>query len=238
MFEQLKRMLSAVARTAQLFVANCVLTVAMVVGRKDIVRQNLQRPSNSLLGRLTQRLMEVKNKGVEVTAVELCKIESNYNVLEVGFGPGIGLSESLDRVKNGSGKVFGLDLSPDMIMNAEEKFQQAISAGKLEVNLGDVMHLPYRSCFFDRVYHSNCYYFWEDPLVAAAELLRVLKPSGLMVTTLNVDSVKFAAKQAVLTGLTDPQEYRNVLIAAGFKNVTFEHIVGETHAVIAHASDK
>ena len=43
--------------------------------------------------------MEVKNEPVEATAIELCEIESIHNVLEVGFGTGIGLSKSLEKIK-------------------------------------------------------------------------------------------------------------------------------------------
>ena len=39
-----------------------------------------------------------KNSYLEVAAVELCEIRPNHRVLEVGFGPGVGLKAALDKV--------------------------------------------------------------------------------------------------------------------------------------------
>ena len=138
-------------------------------------------------------------------------------------------------VSDGSGRLDGLDISPDMVKNAEHNFADAILSGKLGVTLGDVMRLPYRTSSFDRIYHTNCYYFWPDPSVAAAELLRVLKPNGIMVTALNLSSVKQATESGFITGLTDPQDYCYVLYTVGFINVSFKCISGDIYAVYAYA---
>ena len=41
-----------------------------------------------------------KNQPVTVKAVELADIKDNHHVLEVGFGPGVGLFEALKKVKS------------------------------------------------------------------------------------------------------------------------------------------
>ena len=42
-------------------------------------------------------------------------IKPNHRVLEVGFGPGIGISAALKRVEHGFGRVYGVDISEQMV---------------------------------------------------------------------------------------------------------------------------
>lgn len=44
-------------------------------------------------------VFEDKNKGLEENAVKLCNISKDDMVLEVGFGPGIGIHEAFMRIK-------------------------------------------------------------------------------------------------------------------------------------------
>ena len=44
--------------------------------------------------------------------------------------------------------------------------------------VGDAHHLPFRDQVFDRVFAFNVFEHLRDPKVAAAEIFRVLKPSG------------------------------------------------------------
>ena len=43
---------------------------------------------------------------------------------------------------------------------------------------------------FDRIFHTNCYYFWPSKDKGSRELYRILKPDGLMVTALNMAGLK------------------------------------------------
>ena len=138
----------------------------------------------------------------------------------------------------GEGKAHGLDISLDMVKNAEVNFSQAISSRKLDITHGSVMDLPYASNQFDRIYHTNCYYFWPEPSVAAAELFRVLKPKSLMITALDLKSIQLAKKRSILTGLTDPYDYMKVLETVGFENVSMRNTKGEVHVIFAFAGGK
>ena len=50
-------------------------------------------------------------------------------MLEVGFGPGIGLQEACKRIQSGS--VYGIDISEKMIEDASKRLATEISAGKV-----------------------------------------------------------------------------------------------------------
>uniref|UniRef100_A0A3B1IVN8 Methyltransferase type 11 domain-containing protein n=1 Tax=Astyanax mexicanus TaxID=7994 RepID=A0A3B1IVN8_ASTMX len=87
-------------------------------------------------------------------------------------GSGAGATDrcSASQYANGpQGKLLGVDVSEYMHQMALERMQEQILVGKVNV---------------DKVFHCNCYYFWPDLQRAAAEIHRVMKPGGLMVTTL------------------------------------------------------
>ena len=42
-------------------------------------------------------------------------VQPDDKVLEVGFGPGVGLEVALRKVEDGSGKVYGLEISQQMV---------------------------------------------------------------------------------------------------------------------------
>ena len=48
-------------------------------------------------------------------AVENLDIQPDDNVLEVGFGSGEGLTNALKKVEQGSGKVYGIDISEQVV---------------------------------------------------------------------------------------------------------------------------
>ncbi|CAN0424912.1 unnamed protein product [Lampetra fluviatilis] len=76
----------------------------------------------------------------------------------------------------------------------------------------------------DRVFHCNCYYFWPNLEEACAELFRVIKPGGLMVTTLNLASVKRTASYGALKYACgwEPEPYLEALSHTGFVDVRME----------------
>lgn len=48
---------------------------------------------------LQRYVFENLNRGLEENAVKLCDISKDDSVLEVGFGPGIGIQEAYMRIK-------------------------------------------------------------------------------------------------------------------------------------------
>lgn len=52
-------------------------------------------------------VFENLNRGLEENAVKLCDISKDDSVLEVGFGPGIGIQEAYMRIK---GKLHSISI--------------------------------------------------------------------------------------------------------------------------------
>ena len=112
-----------------------------------------------------------------------------------------------------------------MLKETQSKVKREISSGKIQVTLGSVDNMPYKSNTFDRVYHCNCFYFWPDLEIASKEIYRVMKPKSLMVTTLSLESLEKAKEKGFLAcGNPDPKRYMEGLEAAGFENVKMEQM--------------
>ena len=55
------------------------------------------------------------NASLENETVKHLNIQPDHKVLEIGFGPGIGLNAALERVEHSSGKVYGIDISEQIV---------------------------------------------------------------------------------------------------------------------------
>lgn len=196
---------------------------------KDALARNLRQPRGGPVGWFVNRyVFENLNRGLEENAVKLCDISKDDSVLEVGFGPGIGIQEAYMRIKDGKGKIYGAEISKKMIQKATQKLQPQISAGKVELVLADVINLPFESDMFDHVFHCNCYYFWDDQVACVKELRRVMKQNAKMITVLNEFSLKEANEKGIMKyGNTDPEKYIDSLKKAGFHDVNYLKLKSE-----------
>ena len=102
-------------------------------------------------------------------------------VLDCGVGTGA-LSCALAHVLPAPFKLDAIDISPRML----ERAGNILCNTDLEVTLrqGDVRELPYGNSVFDLVMTAHVLEHLVDPSVALNEMLRVLKPGGLLVTCL------------------------------------------------------
>ena len=55
------------------------------------------------------------NASLENETVKHLNIQPDHKVLEIGFGPGIGLYAALEKVEHSSGKVYGIDISEQIV---------------------------------------------------------------------------------------------------------------------------
>ncbi|KAK6472227.1 putative methyltransferase YdaC-like [Huso huso] len=188
-----------------------------------IITQHLGHPKSTLMGWVTQSLMKRNNRFLEENAVRLCEIQADNTVLEVGFGPGLGLQEAVQYLTDPRGKLLGLDYSEYMHKVARERLRDHIASGKVRLFQGRVESIPLPACSVDKVYHCNCHLYWPDMRAGNAELLRVMRPGALMVSTLNLDFLRWGLSWGFLQGANvEPKPYLEALRAAGFTDVRLE----------------
>jgi len=96
-------------------------------------------------------------------------------------GCGIGLPALLLADEVGpTGQVIGLDHSPELIHEAEQLVAQEGMSDQINLQDGDIHHLPFDEDAFEWVWSSSCVGYAPsiDPYVAVQEFARVVKPGG------------------------------------------------------------
>ncbi|MGP8001543.1 MAG: methyltransferase domain-containing protein [Streptosporangiaceae bacterium] len=177
--------------------------------------------------------------------VAVAQLHPGETVLDLGSGGGIDVLLSARRVAPG-GKAYGLDGSPDMIALAQDNAGQA-GIGNVEFLHGHIEDIPLPESSVDVVI-SNCVINLSPakPRVLA-EAFRVLRPGGrLGVSDIIADEDLDPAQRAEaerLTGCTigtlTAEEYRRLLQAAGFTDITITATSDATpglHSAIVQAN--
>jgi len=108
--------------------------------------------------------------------VSLLDVVPTDRVLEIGFGPGVAVSE-LSRLAS-RGEVLGVDHSEVMVRRARKRNAQAVGAGRVDLRLGSVQALPDFAGPLDKILAVNSMGFWPDPVARLHELRDRLRPGG------------------------------------------------------------
>ncbi|MFK7954707.1 MAG: class I SAM-dependent methyltransferase [Lysobacterales bacterium] len=102
-------------------------------------------------------------------------------VLDCGVGTG-GFSLALSRVWRRPVEITGIDISPAMVNAAQRRFHKAgLQARTAEAKVAE---LPFAAESFDLVIAAHVLEHLPEPAVALAEMQRVLRPGGWVVTCL------------------------------------------------------
>ena len=115
-----------------------------------------------------------------------------------------------------------------MIDVATDRMRKEINDGLVELHHCSVAKLPFDDETFNKIYHCNVYYFWDDRVGCCRELLRVLKPGGYMVTAVDLQGVSTAVSMGLLNKENaNTDNYMTSLRQSGFTGVRMEkHSVG------------
>ena len=107
--------------------------------------------------------------------ISLLDIQPDDHILEIGFGPGVGIEYAAQ--KAAKGLVAGIDASETMVQVARKLNAAAIAAGTVDLKHGEVSSLPYEDDSFDKIMTIHCIYFWADAIACLQEIRRILKPN-------------------------------------------------------------
>ncbi len=107
--------------------------------------------------------------------VELCQIDQDSYVLDVGCGAGV--TPSFLARKYGC-RVVGVDISEGMVQRSKERAAREGVADRTEFRVADAQDLPFQDDLFDAVITESVTAFPEDKQKAVDEYARVTKPGG------------------------------------------------------------
>lgn len=170
--------------------------------------------------RLGRQVFKYESKAI---LRSLC-LRNGHTVLDVGCGTGI-----FTRIfSSKSLSVAAIDESEKMLSQAKSKSELA----DVEFLNANAENLPFSDAYFDRVLCAFMLEFASNPKKVVTEMIRVLKPGGIMViTTLN--SAGAWAKGRVGKGVFANAKFRSPsellsLIPLGGKATTCIHFAPQT----------
>ncbi len=158
----------------------------------------------------------------------IAALRPGETVLDLGSGAGLD-SFLAARQVGPTGRVIGVDMTPDMIARARAN-ARAAGADNVEFRLGEIEHLPLADAGVDVVI-SNCVVnLSPDKPAVWREALRVLRPGGRIAIADIVTSAPLppalrddpALHCACIGGAATIAEIGQQLAAAGFVNVRVE----------------
>ena len=179
---------------------------------ESILMRAFGRPAG-VLGRLGGMIMARTNQWMARRTIDLLEVQPSDRVLEIGFGPGVGIEFLANAIP--SGWVAGIDPSEEMVEQAAARNATGIETGRVELTLGCVECLPFANDTFDRALAINSMQVWPDAVAGLREIRRVLRPGGRLV--LGFTRYSGQAKE----GLTE------VLAAAEFADAKVVDVDGE-----------
>jgi SAM-dependent methyltransferase len=158
----------------------------------------------------------------------LATLNPGETVLDLGSGGGIDVLLSAGRV-GPEGKVYGLDMTDEMLALAREN-QRKARVTNVEFLKGEIEHIPLPDNSVD-VIISNCVInLSADKDRVLSEAFRVLKPGGRFAVSdvatrgpmLPEIRERVFLWVGCIGGALEENEYRSKLAAAGFENITVE----------------
>ncbi len=107
---------------------------------------------------------------------DIAPVLSEGKVLDAGTGPGTlarNIARSLPRLR-----VYGIDLSEDMIRLAREHAKREQLEERVHFDIGNIAHMPYPDQSFDLVVSTISMHHWYEIEQPLRDLHRVLRPGG------------------------------------------------------------
>ncbi len=169
--------------------------------------------------------------------VTLAQLRPGQTVLDLGSGGGIDCFLAAKRV-GPTGRVIGVDMTPDMIERARAN-KQRLGAGNVEFRLGEIEHLPVADNAVD-VIISNCVInLSTDKPQVFRESFRVLKPGGkLSVSDIVTDGplpaeirASLSAWAGCIAGAMEVDAYLGAMRAAGFTDINLTPVYMEAEMI-------
>ena len=172
--------------------------------------------------------MERGHRPVGEQAIARMAVDPEARVLDIGCGSGWAARLLAGLAFNGC--VTGIDISDEMIRVARES-SRTFPNLNFEVASAEALSFPDNE--FTHAFAMESLYYYRDVPKALQEIHRVLKPSGLFVAVVdlyweNEATHQWIDKLKVPVQLLSIDDYRSLLLDAGFGNIRDERLLDPT----------
>jgi len=162
----------------------------------EYVGNNFRNP-NGIGGKIATKIMNIMNQKQYKAVLNNINLENNGVLLDIGFGNGY-LINKLFKMNNNI-KIYGIDISNDMVKNVSKKYKQYIDNNRLKLLLENINNkTTFENEMFNKIYTVNTIYFWDDLQECFSEIKKILKPDGIFINAIytkkQLDKTKFSRK--------------------------------------------
>lgn len=120
-------------------------------------------------------MMNVTNSNIISKTISCLTISTGDAILEIGPGNGKHVQELVHAAENIT--YNGIDISETMVAEASAAY---VGNEHISFQLTDGKSINFPDSSFDKIFTVNTIYFWEAPEAYLKEMVRVLKPGGLL----------------------------------------------------------
>ena len=124
--------------------------------------------------------------------VQIISKKKPNNILDIATGTG---DLAINLTKTDASEIIGLDISEGMLKVGRKKILKKQLDSTIKMVIGDSENLPYENNSFDAISVAFGVRNFENLEIGLAEILRVLKPKGLLVVLETSVPIKFPFKQ-------------------------------------------
>ena len=137
---------------------------------------------NGIAGKISTKLMNIMNQRQYKAILDNINLEHNDILLDIGFGNGYLINKLFK--ENIPIKIYGIEISNDMINNASKKYKKIIGNGYLKLYSENIVNTSFENEQFNKLYTVNTIYFWNDLEKCFFEIKRILKPNGIFLNAI------------------------------------------------------
>lgn len=190
----------------------------MSVFRK--IGMQFRRPAG-FLGKVISQLMIIGNRAAYETIIKDLSVQAGDRILEIGYGPGIGLKLISRRCK--TCVIYGIDFSDLMYRRATMRNKQVIKENRVHLFLGDFVQTDISGGPFNKIFCINVVYFWNDLQKPFKRIKSLLSEDGIfcfyMAKSDDLDRAKVTSNDVF--NKYSIEDVSKALRSAGFKEVDY-----------------
>lgn len=165
-----------------------------------------------LAGHLAGIVMATRasNRARNLWTVEQLDIRPSDRVLEIGYGPGVGVAHAARR----AARVVGVDVSRVMRRHAALRNRRGVASGRVDLRVGTIDDLLSEAPF-TKAMAVNVFMFWPDPVAFLRSLSPLLAPGATVALTMQPRGATASDAAAAAVG----ERMAEALRMAGFVDI-------------------
>jgi cyclopropane fatty-acyl-phospholipid synthase-like methyltransferase len=129
-----------------------------------------------LFGLFSSNIMVKNNRKNYDRLINDLDVQQNDKLLEIGYGPGIGLHMIAERCSTCT--IHGIDFSKLMYKRARKYNKQFIEDGRMQLQYGDFLTTPVIQNDYDKIFCLNVVYFWNELNTPFKKVFSLLNNGG------------------------------------------------------------